>query len=280
MLSDFTKVFLTGEIFMSDWKNINLLRETNIDISGGHYSEKYAEEHNLADKYMSRCFGENPSMWIPEQVEVILKGEEVLCRIRKIGNWYGSQTERFLTSAGTFISDDRGEFGGCLIIPNGEKLYGNFIQVFELDNKIYAIDSCNHACVGHIKIYMFSENLEPQEIYANLEEYNVLEWISFKAMCTDQNRLFVLVSGRVIFDYYNNSKEKSYLVEISDGKVINKLSFDIEFCWVYNMIIKSNHMILGMDKVVAVVDLATHDIKAYTPISIEAEMDIVKTRVL
>ncbi len=236
---------------MSDWKNINLLRETNIDISGGHYSEKYAEEHNLADKYMSRCFGENPSMWIPEQVEVILKGEEVLCRI-----------------------------GGCLIIPNGEKLYGNFIQVFELDNKIYAIDSCNHACVGHIKIYMFSENLEPQEIYANLEEYNVLEWISFKAMCTDQNRLFVLVSGRVIFDSYNNSKEKSYLVEISDGKVINKLSFDIEFCWVYNMIIKSNHMILGMDKVVAVVDLATHDIKAYTPISIEAEMDIVKTRVL
>lgn len=265
---------------MNDRKNIKLLRETNIDISGCYYSEKYAEEHNLTDKYMSRCFGENPTVWIPEQVEVTLKGEEVLCRIRKIGNWYEKQKNKFITSSGTFISDNRGEFGGWLTIPNGEKLYGNFIQVFELENKIYAIDSCNHIGVGHIKIYVFSENLEALEIYSNLQNDNYSEWISFKAMFAYQNRLFVLVSGRVIFDSYNNSKEKSYLVEISDGKVINELSFDIEFCWVYNMIIKSNHMILGMDKVVAVVDLATHDIKAYTPISIEAEMDIVKTRAL
>lgn len=77
-------------------KNIKLLRKTNIDISGCYYSEKYAEEHNLADKYMSRCFGENPSVWIPEQVEVTLKGEEVLCRIRKIGNWYEKQKNKFI----------------------------------------------------------------------------------------------------------------------------------------------------------------------------------------
>ena len=54
----------------NSWKSINELRETTIDISGCSYSLKYAEKHNLIEKKHSEHFGENPSMWIPEPIEV------------------------------------------------------------------------------------------------------------------------------------------------------------------------------------------------------------------
>lgn len=41
------------------------------------------------------------------------------------------------------------------------------------------------------------------------------------------------------------------------------------------MIVKNGKMILGVDKAVVVFDLQTKEIKAYTPISVEAEEHII-----
>ena len=41
------------------------------------------------------------------------------------------------------------------------------------------------------------------------------------------------------------------------------------------MIVKNGKMILGVDKAVVTVDLQTKEIKAYTPISVEAEKHII-----
>ena len=128
----------------NSWKPINELRETCAEISGWDYSLEYAEKHNLIKKNRRQCFGENPSMWIPEPIEVAIDGNsQVLYRVKESGTWYEKQKERFNTSLGTFISHDYGEFGGELITPKGN-LRGNFVEVFECDNTTYAIDSCNH----------------------------------------------------------------------------------------------------------------------------------------
>ncbi len=41
------------------------------------------------------------------------------------------------------------------------------------------------------------------------------------------------------------------------------------------MIVKNGKMILGVDKAVVTADLQTKEIKAYTPISVEAEKHII-----
>ena len=72
--------------------------------------------------------------------------------------------------------------------------------------------------------------------------------------------------------------KKSFLYEIKDRKIINTIEFDYWFSEVKNICVDNNRLIIGMDKVVAIVDLETKEIKAYTPISVEAEKDILKTK--
>lgn len=71
---------------------------------------------------------------------------------------------------------------------------------------------------------------------------------------------------------------KSYLFEISETGFAIKAEFDNSFDWVKNMVVLNYHMILGMDKVVADVDITNKTITGYTPISLEAEADIIEVR--
>ena len=71
---------------------------------------------------------------------------------------------------------------------------------------------------------------------------------------------------------------KAIRMYIKDGKIINTIEFDYWFSEVKNICVDNNRLIIGMDKVVAIVNLETKEIKAYTPISTEAEKDILKTK--
>lgn len=65
------------------------------------------------------------------------------------------------------------------------------------------------------------------------------------------------------------------MLEISENGIDAKTEFDCGFYLVFNMIVKNGKMILGADKAVVVVDLQTKEIKAYTPISVDAEEHII-----
>ena len=268
----------------NSWKSIYELRETTIDISGGHYSEKYVNKYNLPKKNMAQCLGKNPSMWIPEPIEVAVNNNcEILYRTKEVGIWHEKQKEVFETSLGTFISHNQGEFGGQLITPK-ETLYGNFVEVFECNNIVYAIDSCNHMGIGHIKIYAFSNKLKAIKLHESIDflgNDKMYESLSFKGLCVKEDRSFILSAGFIEHDYMSENKkieEKSFLCEIKDGKIINTIEFDYWFSEVKNICVDNNRLIIGMDKVVAIVDLETKGIKAYTPISLEAERDILITK--
>ena len=68
------------------------------------------------------------------------------------------------------------------------------------------------------------------------------------------------------------------MFEISPNGFACRAEFNRNFEWVKNMVVVQQKMILGMDKVIAVADLETGEVAAYTPISAEAENDIRKVK--
>ena len=268
---------------MSDsWKSIKELREIHSEISERSYSLKYAKKHNLLEKAQSEYFWKEPSVWIPEPIEVNIGDDsKIMYRVEQTGVWQEEYKEKFETSLGIFISHNMGEFGGELITPK-ERLYGNFEEVFECDGVTYAIDSCSHMGVGHINIYTFSKDLDAIELYSSEKHCkNTLAFISFKGFFIIGDAVYILSSGEIKYNYLDDNSEwinKSYLFKLRNGKIVEKTEFDYWFNFVKNILIKDNRLIIGLDKVVAIVDLVTKEVKKYTPISIEAEKDILRTK--
>jgi hypothetical protein len=75
----------------------------------------------------------------------------------------GVQLERYI---------HRGEFGGTLITPKSQMIRGNFFKLFELNGKVYAIDTLNHMAVSHTKIYEFNSNSEYKILYETNSDDN------------------------------------------------------------------------------------------------------------
>ena len=140
------------------------------------------------------------------------------------------------------MSRDYGEFGGALETPGGE-INGNFCDIFEAGGKIYAVDSLSHLGLASTTVYSFDRDCK-------------------------------LVSGSVS-TRSGGEKLKSILLEISENGIDAKTEFDCGFYLVFNMIVKNGKMILGVDRAVVTADLQTKEIKAYTPISVEAEKYII-----
>lgn len=174
-----------------------------------------------------------------------------------------SKPEYFI---GNFVSRDYGEFGGALKTPGGE-IDGNFCDVFELGDRVYAVDSLSHLGLASTTIYSFDRDCKHHKVFS-------AENLDFKARYATGERAYILVSGSVS-TRSGGEKLKSILLEISENGIDAKTEFDCGFYLVFNMIVKNGKMILGVDKAVVTADLQTKEIKAYTPLSVEAEKNII-----
>ncbi len=175
----------------------------------------------------------------------------------------------FTTSAGRFLSDRRGEFGGTLRLPNGRELRGNFVQVFEFHKKIYAIDSLIHLGPCYAKIYTFSRSLQPRLLYETKgfgADPRIWEMLALQALQIGTDHAYLLLSGTVSRNSFCEKRQqvgKAYLFEIERRRVSVKAELDCEFDSVYNMVVEGGRMLLGMNRMVADVDLQTKQIRAY-----------------
>lgn len=265
------------------WKPAAGLRKTSFEISGGYYSKAYVQKQGMEGKCKAWCYVPFPPAWMPEFLEIAFDEAGKLVW-RFAGDGQKIQQEQFPTSAGVFVSHNQGEFGGTLITPAQNCLSGNFVEVFECLGKIYAIDSCNHMGMGHVKIYEFLDGLRYQELFSSvthIQEKTAELFASLKALYINSETAYILASGYVNYrllkpgDVY---EDKSYLFEISQNGFACRAKFNRNFEWVKNMVVAHGKMILGMDKVVAVVNLDTGEVAAYTPIDREAEEDILKVK--
>ena len=244
---------------INKWQKLNELRKTDQRISGGYYTTEFLKTYRL-DFYSERY------SFFLEFVEVAKINGEIVCRLAELDipdedTPFDINECVFKTSAGTFVSRDYGEFGGALETPGGE-IDGNFCDVFELGDRVYAVDSLSHLGLASTTIYSFDRDCKYHKIFSD-------ENLGFKARYVTDKRAYILLSDRV------GENPKSVLLEISENGDMLKTEFDCDFPLVFNMLVSDGKMFLGMDKAVVVVDLQTKEINAYTPLSVEAEKHII-----
>lgn len=244
---------------INKWQKLNELRKIDPHICGGYYAK------NFLKTYRPDFYAEGYDFF-PEFVRVAEKDGEIICRLEEAivpdeDAPIDSGECMLETSLGTFVSRDYGEFGGALETPGGE-INGNFCDIFEAGGKIYAVDSLSHLGLASTTIYSFDCDCKYHKIFSD-------ENLSFKARYVTDERAYILLSDRV------GENPKSVLLEISENGDMLKTKFDCDFPLVFNMLVSDGKMFLGADKAVVVVDLQTKEIKAYTPISVEAEKHII-----
>ena len=240
------------------FRNIKKLRHIDSALCGKYYSSEYAAQHKNGLKiYISDCA--QHAVWIPEIINIVSdKDGNILYDTETYLSYYHERNEVFHTTKGDFISADHGEFGGTLTLPSGRKINGNFIEVFEFCNKIYAVDSLSHMSIRHTDIYE-NDDYSYKRIFHNRE-------LSFNASFYTEKGAYLLISG-------TEETENSFVpkAELSVISFRNK-----NYQTARSMIIKGGKMILGMDKTVAVIDIESGQENYYTPLSEEDENALIK----
>ena len=243
----------------NQWQKLDELRRTDPHICGGYYAK------NFLKTYRPDFYAEGYDFF-PEFVRVAKKDGEIVCRLAEPDipdedTPIDSDECVFKTSVGNFVSRNHGEFGGTLETP-GEEIDGNFCDVFELGDRVYAVDSLSHLGLASTTVYSFDRGCKYHKIFSD-------ENLGFKARYVTDERAYILLSDRV------GENPKSVLLEISENGDMLKTEFDCDFPLVFNMLVSDGKMFLGADKAVVVVDLQTKEINAYTPLSVEAEKHII-----
>ena len=244
---------------INKWQKLNELRKTDPRISGGYYTTEFLKKYR--PDFYSEGYG-----FFPEFVEVAKINGEIVCRLAEPDipdedAPFDSDECVFETSVGNFVSRNHGEFGGVLETPGGE-IDGNFCDIFEAGGKIYAVDSLSHLGLASTTVYSFDRGCKYHKIFSD-------ENLGFKARYVTDERAYILLSDRV------GENPKSVLLEISENGDVLKTEFDCDFQLVFNMLVSDGKMFLGADKAVVVFDLQTKEINAYTPLSVEAEKNII-----
>ena len=244
---------------INKWQKLNELRKTDLRISGGYYTTEFLKT------YRPDFYSEGYSFF-PEFVEVAKINGEIVCRLAEPDipdedTPFDSDERVFKTSVGIFVSRNHGEFGGVLETPGGE-INGNFCDVFELGDRVYAVDSLSHLGLASTTVYSFDRGCKYHKIFSD-------ENLGFKARYVTDERAYILLSDHV------GENPKSVLLEISENGDMLKTEFDCDFPLVFNMLVSDGKILLGADKAVVVFDLQTKEINAYTPLSVEAEKNII-----
>lgn len=244
---------------INKWQKLNELRRTDPHICGGYYTK------NFLKIYRPDFYAEGYDFF-PEFVKVAEKDGEIICRLEEAivpdeDAPIDSNECMLETSVGNFVSRNHGEFGGALETPGGE-IDGNFCDVFELGDRVYAVDSLSHLGLASTTVYSFDRGCKYHKIFSD-------ENLGFKARYVTDERAYILLSDRV------GENSKSVLLEISENGDMLKTEFDCDFQLVFNMLVSDGKILLGADKAVVVFDLQTKEINAYTPLSVEAEKYII-----
>lgn len=244
---------------INKWQKLDELRRTDPRISGGYYTTEFLKTDR--PDFYSEGYS-----FFPEFVEIAKINGEIVCRLAEPDipdedTPVDSDECVFKTSVGNFVSRNHGEFGGALETPGGE-IDGNFCDVFELGDRVYAVDSLSHLGLVSTTVYSFDRGCKYHKIFSD-------ENLGFKARYVTDERAYILLSDRV------GENPKSVLLEISENGDMLKTEFDCDFQLVFNMLVSDGKMFLGADKAVVVFDLQTKEINAYTPLSVEAEKHII-----
>ena len=242
----------------SDWSPIGTLREVGQDYSG-------------------RSIGNRSSSDFLEIREI-----DGMIHYRHKEKYWSPHEREFDTQYGLFVSDDQGEFGGKLILPDGSEINGNYCDVFDLGDKVIAVGSFGHLLIGRFQLLEFSGIKDYRTLYSTYscyedlgilsgeKEENISEDLTLLA-CTKSDRdAWFLIGGSITYLYKKKKNEyfhESRLLYLENGTVTEKMILKNVFSYCTGMVKKSDLLYVGMDKMVARLDPTRNSVRYWTSIS-------------
>ena len=264
------------------WLPICKLRKIDVNLSGEYYTYEWAESHNLIEKTCGEAWGKIHTVFILEPIEIRMTQDGNI-EYRIIEECRVNHRSNYNTDFGVFHSDDRGEFGGTLILPFGGRVNGNFSEVFDFRNKVYAIDSLCHMGMGHFKLYEFNDANNYRCLYevGGFENrYN--EHLSYEAYCITSKGIYFLLSGVVTVESAKDTAHKhklvSRLLHVSAGTVEEVIEIEESFEGVQNIIVSGDILYIAANKILAIINVLDGDIQYYTFINKSAENNLLRVR--
>ena len=274
-----------------EWKPITELRKTEYNCSGWSYPYEYAKARkNMSDAhgYAGNLHGPY-SVAIREQIEVRQNASGDI-EYRPCEMTMHHFPEKYHTRFGTFISDNQGEFGGKLILPDGHAIGGNYEAAFDCGDKVYVIGSHAHMLIAGVCVMCFTAADQYTSVYSagdwdwgdpDLPAYSREKDADVENMCMAaysvvDSTLYLLTDGDIVNKAKREFRRCSRLIVIEDGKVKKELEFSEGLCLVKNMIVKDGTVYVAMDKLLMTIALDSGEYEKYTFLSEEDEENIRK----
>lgn len=280
----------------NNWKSLDDLRETDRDYSGLAYSYQYAKNHkdlkSLGGSYFNSGGSKPRTVSIKEVIEI---KEDPTGKIlyRVIGKDEPKEScQEFHTQFGTYLSDNHGEFGGILITPGGKTVGGNFRYIFDLKDKVYAIDTCAHLTIAHFGLFRFVDPDHCCRLYSvggyipilmDYEEHKgITEDLCCQAVDVKEDKAYILLSGHVTREDPDAGRqwwyeERLLKVENEEVEEVVRLTGYISR-HIRNLIVQGNVLYVSCDKMVIKYDMSEKKSTFFTCLSEEDEADLLENK--
>lgn len=270
----------------TEWKKLNQLRKIDDSISNLLYSREYAEANGLVEpepkitkrKKKKRFYFPNKTVYIFQGIE-IKESEQGEILWRRCGHKGTDSRMKYNTQFGEMISDDMGEFGGQLYTPF-RTIYGNFCDVFDFEDKVYAVHSLTHLLSLCFGLYEISKDGNINEVYSLTDYFQGKDYWEDLAYCAkyirDDHNAYILIAG-----FVKQLKEEcgeTRLIHICNGVVDTIMVIPEWIPEVTNMIVTDDYVYLGHDKMLSIIDRKTKAIEYRTFLSGKAVKNLLKNR--
>lgn len=274
----------------TEWKKINQLRKIDDSISNLLYSREYAEANGLVEpapkitkrKKKKRFYFPDKTVYIFQGIE-IKESEQGEILWRRCGHKSTDSRMKYNTQFGEMISDDMGEFGGQLYTPF-RTIYGNFCDVFDFEDKVYAVHSLAHLLSLCFGLYEISKDGNINEVYSLTDYFKGKDYCEDLAYCAkyirDDHNAYILIAGFVkqLKEEFGETRYESRLIHICNGVVDTIMVIPEWIPEVTNMIVNDDYVYLGHDKMLSIIDRKTKAIEYRTFLSGKAVKNLLKSR--
>lgn len=267
-----------------EWKKIDTLKIVDRSYAGRYYRLNYAQKNKNMKDLSSSCSGTFVNINESLKIRKLENGDIVYRTVGRDDN--SEKPVLFETQFGTYTSDDHGEFGGTLTTPAGDVLNGNFKYVFDVANKVYALDTSAHLTMAHTYIYCFENANTYKCLYSvggleallQMYEKNFYEELCCPAIDIHNNEAFVILVGHI-----SKNTNKSEQINWSEGRILKLDSDGVQeiyrytgdvYCGISDIIVDHNIVYLAEDKMIVRFDLISREIKYLTSLSEEDIQEI------
>mgnify|MGYP003209557760 CR=1 FL=1 len=266
----------------TEWKKLNQLRKIDDSISNLLYSREYAAPKITKRKKKKTFYFPNKTVYIFQRIE-IKESEQGKILWRNCEYKGTDRITKYDTQFGEMTSDDRGEFGGVLYTPFGN-IDGNFCDVFDFEDKVYAVHSLAHLLSLYFGLYEISKDGNINEVYSLTDYFKGKDYCEDLAYCAkyirDDHNAYILIAGYVkqLKEEFGETRYESRLIHICNGVVDTIMVIPEWIPEVTNMIVTDDYVYLGHDKMLSIIDRKTKAIEYRTFLSGKAVKNLLKSR--